>query len=747
MESSSSIPPSLTFADVNPWVALKRHWIPSVVVAGLIFAGMAYRTLNEPGVYRSEALILVANKTSIPIVREQANDSQEIAEMLPTEIEILQSPTLLNRAIAKLEPAYRNIPVWQIQRSLSLTQPEDTNILAVAYEDTDGVRAKAILDAIVATYITYSEDSRRSPVTNAIQFIDDKLPEAKTSLKKSSTALTAFRVKHNLDNPENNVSVAYGTKEALQKTLNDAEVELKQLEKRNQELQRQISKLGQNPDTAITDTVLSQDSTYQALLKELTSLEIQYQIALTRFTADHPDSRDLKRRRDEMQRLLNERILQIQGRSRSVNPLGKNEVGAVQQNLSTQLLDTQVNINVQKKRLGALQQQLARANTNLQKMLLLQQDYKELERQYRFNAEMVDNFLAKLQELRVQEAQDIFTWKLIESPNLPTIPIERSRVRGLVLGALAGALGGVAVAYFLERINRTIKEVREVKEATGLPILAILPEIKDDPSIVSSLPNPLIEATRSLALTLCAQNPQGKGKTIAITSTEAGEGKTTLAYYLALALTELEERVLLVDANLANPSLHQVLSLDNSFGLTSVLATDRSWQSLIQPLVPAGQRLEELVGVEVPNPEPSPVAMVVSTKELDVSPDVQNGNDGEIVTRSHREVLTAGPVGNNSFSLLVSGKMQWLLEQWRQNYDYVLVDTSALSGLADAQSLTTKVDEVLFVVRLQGPEKEMVTEALDILKRNHARIAGTVVTNMSRRIGSAKNQDYNPFST
>jgi Mrp family chromosome partitioning ATPase len=91
--------------------------------------------------------------------------------------------------------------------------------------------------------------------------------------------------------------------------------------------------------------------------------------------------------------------------------------------------------------------------------------------------------------------------------------------------------------------------------------------------------------------------------------------------------------------------------------------------------------------------------------------------------------------------------MQWLLEQWRQNYDYVLVDTSALSGLADAQSLTTKVDEVLFVVRLQGPEKETVTEALETLKINQARIAGTVVTKMSRRTGTSKNQEYNPFST
>lgn len=184
-------------------------------------------------------------------------------------------------------------------------------MLSLSYQDTDRSRAKAILDKIVAIYIEYSEESRRSPVTNAINFIEQKLPDAQKALEKYSSALTNFRTQNNLDNPDNNVSLAYSAKEELEKEIDMAEAELSQLKKREQELKRQMEQIGQNPMTAIPDAVLSQDPTYQTLLQQLNNLEIQYKLEQSRYNSQNPILQELKENRDKLEQLLQQKSKEV----------------------------------------------------------------------------------------------------------------------------------------------------------------------------------------------------------------------------------------------------------------------------------------------------------------------------------------------------------------------------------------------------------------------------------------------------
>jgi uncharacterized protein involved in exopolysaccharide biosynthesis/Mrp family chromosome partitioning ATPase len=699
----------------------------------------------------------VANKVAVPIVQDTAD--QEFVENLPTEIEILQSPTLLNKAMNKLEPAYRGIPVWQIQSQLTLRQPKDTNVLSVSYQDTDATRAKAILDATVAAYIAYSEESRRSPVTNAIRFIEMRLPKAQQALRESSSALTEFRTQYNLDNPDSNVSLAYSAKVQIEQGIAAAAIELNQREQQYGELRSQIAQLGQDPNTAISDAVLNQDLsqniTYQSIKKQLADLEVEYQLGQTRFTPNHPAMQELKERRDELKGLLQAETLKVSRGQKRRDALQTTELGAIRQSLAERLWQTDLERSAQKKRLSDLRQQSVQANLMMQQMLRLQQEYKELERQYRFNAETVDGFLAKLQELRIQEAQDTFTWKVLESPNLPTVPQARSRTRGLVLGFLTSVLGGIGVAFFLEKIDSRLKDLEEIKKATQLPILGVLPQSQT--AISAGLASDsFTEAIRSVALGLSFGNTQATGKVIAVTSATKGEGKTTIAYNLGLALAELEKRVLIVDANLVQPTLHQVFSLPNSQGLTTAIATAKPWQAIIHSTngEPAANEFEnreklpqlpEIMAIASKNGSHNGTSAVfarVSTANLLLA----TALPPERPVEQYPDILTSGPVATNSFSWLVSEKMQQLLGQWRQSYDYILLDTSALMELADAQSLTSQSDEVIFVISLKRVERAIVTDALEILQRNDTQIAGVVVNTAGQGKGGNSGQGDNPFA-
>ncbi len=746
--------PDPSILDMNLLRAIKRHWIVVLISAGLVFGAMAFKTLKQPGIYRSEALIVVASRSSVPLVQDPAN--QQVLETLPTEIAILQSQTLLNRAVAKLPAAYRTIPLWQIEQNLKLTQPEDTTVLAISYQDTDAVRAKTILDALVETYIEYSEETQRSPFTNAIQFIEQRLPSLQKKVQQSSDALTAFRTKYNLDNPDDSVRFAYTDKEQLQQAIATSEIELRQLKNTYATLQQQMVELGNDPDSSLLDATISQDDTYRYILQQLRELEIQYELELKRYTDKHPIIQELKERRDELRELLEK---EKQKNPQLINRKGSQriELGAIEQQLATQIAQTRVNILAQEQKLQGLRQQSTKVNQTLKNFLELQQLYQELTRRYALDTQTLDKFLAQLQELRIQESQDTFIWKVIEPPNLPAVPQARSRVRGLVLGLIAGGLAGLGMAVFLEKIDTRLRDTQDLKQITDLPILGVIPQAQNATSLLASEQgrnsDSFTEAIRSLTLALSFQNISLNGKVIAITSAITKEGKTTITYNLGLALSELGKRVLIVDANLAYPSLHNIFSLNNSQGLTTAIVFERPWQELIQSV---NQTTTDEYTTEVRQTTQDSNLIAVSDENgslsnavfAKVSPTnllIEKEISSEEVTYRLPDVLTTGPVSNASFSWLVSPKMEQLLKEWRRVYDHILIDTSDMLNLADTQSLIPKMDQVIFIASLNHVKKEEILEMFNLFKSDRDRIAGIVVNTTGQGKGKT-NEAYTPFN-
>lgn len=557
------------------------------------FAAVAYQTFEQTPTYQSNSLILVSNQTAVPVVRSEEASSSEEKVDLSTDIEILRSPTLLARALKKLAVPYNSLSVQQVALNLSINQNQDANVLNVSYTDTDPNRAKVVLEALVSTYLDYGRESQRSPVTNAVRFIEKQLPEAQATLNQSSSALTTFRKNYDLDNPDADAASAFKDKQALQQQTAEAEVSLNQTKQLYQVLQRQMAQAGQTTKTAVIDSVLSQDPTYQNLVSQLKALEVQYILESTRFHQNFPTVEELKERRDEMALLVQEHIERVIGgqKSQAANKILVS--GAIQQNLTTQLLQAEINLEVQAGQLNDLRKLEARAATNFQRIVKLQQEYQELQRQNQFASQAVNDFLAKLQELQIREAQEISSWKILEPPYLPTEPTSPPLERGLLLGIVAGILAGVGVAFLLEQADHRLKGLQEIKASIDLPLLGAIPRADLRASTfrrsgveLSYRSDPFTEAIRSLALTLLFQKSSQQsarwGRTLAVTSSIAGEGKTTITYNLGLALAELGRRVLIVDADFNQPFLHKVFGLPNQTGLSTAIATEIPWQELVQ---------------------------------------------------------------------------------------------------------------------------------------------------------------------
>ncbi|MFC4103173.1 CpsD/CapB family tyrosine-protein kinase [Paenibacillus xanthanilyticus] len=198
--------------------------------------------------------------------------------------------------------------------------------------------------------------------------------------------------------------------------------------------------------------------------------------------------------------------------------------------------------------------------------------------------------------------------------------------------------------------------------------------------------SPNYESYRTLRTNIQFSSVNIPTKVIMVTSSQKGEGKTMTASNLAVAYAQDGKRVLLVDTDLRNPSLHHVFSLTNRAGLSSVLANQAGWQEVIRD-----------TGVE------------------------------------NLSILTSGPIPPNPSELLGSSRMQGLMDDLKDRYDIIIADTTSVLAVTDSLVLSPLCDGVVLVVAAGKVEKDFVKKAKANLEHVNARILGLVLIKSSRK--------------
>lgn len=266
-----------------------------------------------------------------------------------------------------------------------------------------------------------------------------------------------------------------------------------------------------------------------------------------------------------------------------------------------------------------------------------------------------------------------------DTPVSPDVPF------GLALGAALGLVIGVAGVLIRAVRDTSVRSAEQLRELAQAPVLAEIahdrrvptrPLLVDDP-----FGSPRAEAFRKLRTNLQFLNgARGRG-VIVVTSARMGEGTSTTACNLAIALAEAGNRVLLVDANLRDPGVADYLGVDSVPGLVDVLAGRMVWPYARKPW-----------------------------------------------NRGAFDVLPAGSVSHDHSQLLSSFGLADLLDDMRSHYHFVVVDTPALLPVSDAAAVAARADGVVLVVQHGQTSKAQVTAAVSALRSVSARLLGTVIT-------------------
>ena len=323
-----------------------------------------------------------------------------------------------------------------------------------------------------------------------------------------------------------------------------------------------------------------------------------------------------------------------------------------------------------------------------------------LKRDFESSRDLYEDLMKKLKESGIVAGLHSTNVDVIDPAEVPSKPAEPRVLLNIAVGLMLGMFAGMGLAFLLENLDTTITAPENGDKLANLPVLGVVPhmslnasrghkalsnEEKLLPFLLSRPESHFAEAFRALRTTLLLSSPGAPPKVMIISSAAPGEGKTTVSVNCALALAQKGSRVLLVDADMRRPRVQGRLGLPGELGLSSCLTGTLESAPLIRPL-PGGMGLD---------------------------------------------VLPAGQHPPNPVELLDSSRMRSLLDQWRREYDHVIIDTPPLVGLSDALVLSPFADAVLLVARSGKTTRQSLRRARETLTRVNAHIAGVIINDLN----------------
>jgi capsular exopolysaccharide synthesis family protein len=325
--------------------------------------------------------------------------------------------------------------------------------------------------------------------------------------------------------------------------------------------------------------------------------------------------------------------------------------------------------------------------------------YAILKHEVEASQQLYETLQLKLQQAGVVAGLASANIAVVEEAQVPSEPVDPKPLLDLALGCGAGLFVGAFSAMAMKALDTTLQSSEQAEALTGLPTLAVVPWIRPGaklkglsgeapfdaavwPLLACSSPqSQAAESFHTLRTSLLLCSSHVPPKVLVVTSSLASEGKTFTAVNCATVLARQQVKVLLVDADLREPAIHQAFHIPPGTGLSDILQ---------------GTCTEE---VAIARPESLP----------------------------HLAVLPAGALPDSPAELLSSRQMSGLIASWRSHYDYVVIDTPPVSLVTDAVVLGALSDAVLLVARAGKTSRNLLCQSHGLLQRANANVAGIVL--------------------
>jgi len=588
----------------------------------------------------------------------------------------------------------------EVQKSIKVKPIRETKLVEVSFTSASPVLATEIVNTLAEEFIDFSIEKRYETTQQASDFLSEQIANLREDLSAKEREFQRYGQEKEIFYLSDTESTVINKLEDVNEAYTEAQIDRIKAEAAYRELRNlEVDSLPQFVENPMI----------QELKTEYTRIKNEYEEKSKIFKPGYPELIQLKARLDSMRDELQSEIKKAVDAARSDYRSAQKKETSLKNLLDNQKADVvRMNSN------AILYNSLKIEVENKRKLL-----NSLVERQ---NETLVSARLGGLKTSNIS---------IIDRAEIPKYPFFPKKKLNLILAFLIGIFGGLGLCFFFEYLDNTIKGPDDVEKLIGLPSLGIIPhlspeslnkkkkhgyysrykysyeeenpggeeefpEIKEIELINHHYPKFFVsEDYRTIRTSILLSHADAPPKTIVFLSAMPKEGKSTTVANMAVAFSQLEEKVLVVDSDLRKPRLHRIFKVKNGTGLSSYLIGKASLEEAIQK---------------------------TSIKKIWLMP--------------------SGLIPPNPAELLNSKKMKELMDEVKEKFDVILFDTAPVLAVIDSVIVSSLADSTIFIVKADKTTRKPFLNAIEELRRAKARIIGIMFNEVNVKKGDYHFMDY-----
>ena len=540
-------------------------------------------------------------------------------------------------------------------RSVSMELVRNTRMIKVNVENPNPQLAARIANSITQAFIALNLERRLESSSYAKTFLETQLSLTKARLEESERKLNQFARERNILTLDEKTNV-------INQTFTEFSAALAKVEQERIKADSEYEAVRKTPDTA---RQVLESKTIQDYKAQRSKLDAEYEQSAKIYKDDFPKMQQLRAQ-------INDLDAKIQ-----------TEVSSILASVGNYLQMTKRQEALLRSRLEETRRQIVQGQDQ-------SVDYNLLKREVDTNRELYNGLLQQVKEVGVAGGVETNNIQVVDKAEVPLFPYKPKIALNTAIGLLAGLVLGLGLVFLMESLDDSIKFAYEVEKTLMVPLLGVIPKIKQKGDLTTSMAmlaqhdprGHFAEAYRSVRTALQFSTSHGAPRRLVLTSTTKNEGKSTTSLALAINFAQLGLKTVLIDADMRNPTVHKYMALGNNRGLSSFLSGHCAAGELMQV-------------TEIPN----------------------------------LDIITAGPIPPSPVDLLTGPKLGELMDLLQAGgAQFIILDGPPVLGLADAVVLGNQVPDVLYVAQASQTRKSHIKDAFRRLRMAGIVPRGVVLT-------------------
>ena len=555
------------------------------------------------------------------------------------------------------ETAAQSSAIDRFLSGLTVTPVRNSRLVDLKYRLPNAAMATSIANELAKNYIEQNLEYKFLASKEANDWLGERLAEQRKEVQSAEVALQKYREQNDAISLEDSENIV------VQKLadLNAAVTRAKTTRIEKEALYNQLRASQSNPAALDTFPAILTNAFIQQQKSELASLQRQQAQLSEKLGDKHPDMQRVQAAIQNSQAKLNAEIAKV--------------VQSVRSEYQTAL--AQENSLV-----SALNQQKGEALSMNRKAI----SYGVLARDVQGSKQIYDSLMQRAKETGVAGELKTSNIRVVDRAERPRAPVSPRAGRNILLGLFGGFMIACGLVFFFEYLDSHIKTPDDIKTHLGLSHLGLLPVINEKllngkyPLLSDGVPQNFSEAFRGIRTNVLFATAQEGSRSVVVTSTGPGEGKSMVAGNMAVGLAQAGQRVLLIDADMRKPKIHEIFAIPQEPGLSNLLVGKSKASDVVRRTTVPGLW-----------------------------------------------ILSAGRTPPNPAELLGSTRFRDFVASLKEHFDWVLIDSPPVMAVTDASLVAHHASGVLFVIGAEMTSRHAAKRALDQLEQAQASFVGAVL--------------------